>query len=442
MNKKIGIIIGVVVAVVAIVLGVVFLTPDKDAGNVDYISDYIEKTDDWKTAGLSEYGIDDEVEFSEAFESSAGNVYLIRNMEYNTGDALSVSTTYIAVETDDKIWISQCDTEDGGYVPELAEGHDVKFADVDGEDGEEVLVTLMHHNHGAPGRGQYATMVWKICDNGIKEIFNGKDLDNGFEIQLAEEYTAIVKNSAFNYEKELDCYNDEGLFFDENGSPIPDSNYDSIHPVWEMDAKDVDGDNENELICKQWIYLSESTFHEHDAVTVLKYSSASEVFEVVDAYVQVSAKPSYVPFDEIIENGAKGNEVYDVVFDAYKDFETYDGFVCGYASYAFYDIDKNGTDELIIETSTCEADRLYHFYTFDGERIVDVGQINGWHTTLSAKDGRVEAATGHSMGFMYTVYEFTGESLVQILYEEYEYDDDEGSDIEFGTEIEFTYYME
>lgn len=47
--------------------------------------------------------------------------------------------------------------------------------------------------------------------------------------------------------------------------------------------------------------------------------------------------------------------------------------------YYFYDIDKDGVKELLVEEGTCEADYIYKIYTISGGKSECLGQVFGFH---------------------------------------------------------------
>lgn len=51
-----------------------------------------------------------------------------------------------------------------------------------------------------------------------------------------------------------------------------------------------------------------------------------------------------------------------------------------YNNYYFYDIDKDGVKEMILQTGTCEADYMYDIYTIENGTAKYIGQTNGGHT--------------------------------------------------------------
>lgn len=53
-----------------------------------------------------------------------------------------------------------------------------------------------------------------------------------------------------------------------------------------------------------------------------------------------------------------------------------------YCRYYIADIDLDGTCELICETGTFQADRTAYVFTFDGERIIRLGDFITWHAEL------------------------------------------------------------
>lgn len=74
--------------------------------------------------------------------------------------------------------------------------------------------------------------------------------------------------------------------------------------------------------------------------------------------------------------------------------------------YTLYDIDKNGTPELIIKTGTCEAEFWFYIYTINGEELYKCGEIGGSH--LGLYGGNSAGMVGY-MAHMggYAVFQYT-----------------------------------
>lgn len=64
--------------------------------------------------------------------------------------------------------------------------------------------------------------------------------------------------------------------------------------------------------------------------------------------------------------------------------------MCGYAT---VDIIGDGREELIVETASCEGDRMCHFYTFDGEKAVSLGDLESVHVNLRIVNGKLKYTT-------------------------------------------------
>ncbi len=58
-----------------------------------------------------------------------------------------------------------------------------------------------------------------------------------------------------------------------------------------------------------------------------------------------------------------------------------------YAEFTMFDIDEDGTEELIVHEGTSEQSRKYHFYTIKGKEIISLGSLGAWHATLCDNDG-------------------------------------------------------
>ena len=57
-----------------------------------------------------------------------------------------------------------------------------------------------------------------------------------------------------------------------------------------------------------------------------------------------------------------------------------------YLMYYIYDIDKDGTKELLVQDGTCEADYVYKIYTIKDGECVYIDEISGFHTGFYADE--------------------------------------------------------
>lgn len=71
------------------------------------------------------------------------------------------------------------------------------------------------------------------------------------------------------------------------------------------------------------------------------------------------------------------------ITDAYKSvLVDYVGTNFEFDQYMIYDIDKDGTTELIVYCGTCEADAEFRFYTFNGKDAIYIGDFGASHSWL------------------------------------------------------------
>lgn len=65
-----------------------------------------------------------------------------------------------------------------------------------------------------------------------------------------------------------------------------------------------------------------------------------------------------------------------------------------YSSYAYVDIDDDGSDELVIHKGEAEVSRTYTFYTLVGGKPVKLGEVEAWHSALYKNGNRLIKANG------------------------------------------------
>ena len=81
-------------------------------------------------------------------------------------------------------------------------------------------------------------------------------------------------------------------------------------------------------------------------------------------------------------------------------------------SYCFYDMDRDGSPELIMKTGGCEADFMYHIFTMADGELVKCGWLSGSHAVLYANGeiGIVRYAA-HMGGYEVTINTLNGTAL-------------------------------
>lgn len=84
------------------------------------------------------------------------------------------------------------------------------------------------------------------------------------------------------------------------------------------------------------------------------------------------------------ENTSTGDvdylNIYGPLLD--KDYQEYGE----YMDYGVYDIDKDGTKELLLREGTCEADYMFQIYTIQNGESVYLDEISGFHTGFYADE--------------------------------------------------------
>ena len=453
MNKKIGIIIGVVVAVVAIILGVVFLGPDKDVSvddptenitdvmNQDEVADVTEEITETEeateesteeatkaeeseyipegpgigapqkpnimdetiylgSANLKKYGISTGCEISQPYPTLLGCVYLVR--DYNDDS----SKTYLFVTTQKDIVCEDLDFELPSVIS-LADSYMIKTVDLDGEAGEEIILNLF--NGGQGGAGGYNSYIFKIAKNKLVEMKqpDGVYEETGFTANLRAPYEIVVTNKYNDEECVISAKGNEEheRFFDAKGNPdgsceLACDSFFTFEPI-ELE------DGSYGVRRLQYSYIGSHANCLGYAETVIKYNANKKAFEVISA-----------------------NFGHPDVF-----VETF-----GYSEYAYCDINEDGVDEFIIHTGASEGDRTYDVYTYDENRLVYVGAIEGWHATLyDGKKTITMAAQTSGEGFYYT-YEMKNNRLKLVEKGDYTLDGNSSTLKNVGKAIEFKEY--
>ena len=93
---------------------------------------------------------------------------------------------------------------------------------------------------------------------------------------------------------------------------------------------------------------------------------------------------------------AEYGPIIDAAYSKY-----YDGIQV--MNYYFYDIDKDGVKELLVQNGTCEADYTYQAYTIQNNKSKYLGEISGFHTVFykdenGGKEKYIIQVQGYMMG--------------------------------------------
>ena len=405
MKKKIGIIIAVVVAIVAIVVGVIFLTQDKDpqaenpteapienisqnddANQDEETSTIMEETIDLFKVDLTKYGLTDDVEISVPHPTSLGCVYVVRDCGQEE------TQLYLFVTTKDTVMYHNTGIYTAGISVEgdAFGAFSLKAADLDGEKGEEIV--FLCNTGGNGGRGIYGNGVYKIHNDKIEEMEVSDEAP--FEVSLEAPRTVVFKNEKFDYEEKVVCDSDYESLFDEKGKPVA-KEYDG-HFFAPHEAEVYSDGEKTYITFTSYSYISRS-LDENIVTSVVDYvyDANAKKFVVSNASIMISHQD-------------------DLVHDPYDEYVASIAYMNGYT---YYDINKDGVDEFITHTGTCEQDRVYRIYTFADDKMYYAGEINGWHGAIYENDKNVVViSTGPAEEGMFVgsaTYELIDNKLVE-----------------------------
>jgi len=169
--------------------------------------------------------------------------------------------------------------------------------DVDGDKQDEVIIHQDVDMFG--GAGQYRTMVYKVSDDELKELFKSPSseglFDTGFRRSFLDGYNFQVRNIYSEYSEIFDFrhYDSKESFWDENGKPYNRDYWDEwdewdgsllwVDSFCDFKPTDIDNDGVFELECGQYTSLNSHADYIGDAKSVLKYNPKTQAFEVVSA---------------------------------------------------------------------------------------------------------------------------------------------------------------
>ncbi len=365
-------------------------TTDEDSVKLDIMKETI----DLNSVDLTKYGLTKDNDISVPYPTSLGCVYVVR--DYGKEE----EQTYLFVTTKDKVMYLNTEFPSYGQIP-VEKAHSLTTGDLDGKKGEEIV--LLANTGGNGGAGIYCNGIYKINNGKIVEMTISDEAP--FEVSLEAPYTVVFRNKKLNFEEKIVCDTDYEMLFDEKGNPV---------------AKEYDGGFYAPHEGRAWCWYGEKPYVNYESYSFLSRSmNNKEVYSSVD-YVYDSKTNQFVVSDVSVW-----------VSETEDDSQNYDenieneGYMNGYT---YYDINKDGVDELITQTGTCEADRAYHVYTFANGKMIYAGSFGGWHGALYTKGKSIiivsSGATEKGVLVMATTYELVNNKLVEKDVFEKEFTDD------------------
>lgn len=134
--------------------------------------------------------------------------------------------------------------------------------------------------------------------------------------------------------------------------------------------------------------------------------------------------------EENSESGGMKDAYQKILDDTYSKYQSSNG---KYLEYHVYDVDQDGTEELIVRNGTCEADYMWYLYTYSGGKAVSVDTFAGGHSALYTCSSGGFYCMHAQMGYE-EVYKYTlsnGKLTKQKTYEA-NFEQDESKYIEPG----------
>lgn len=211
-----------------------------------------------------------------------------------------------------------------------------------------------------------------------------------FEIQLKEDLTSIYWWIAFQ-DVWANKFDEKGNWYSLNGSTSKDVNYIEPYEVSESTATKI-GTYElkgNTLILHSEEYGTRTlNYQDQSEGDVFGYYTGKIFYE--DNY-DPGEYGENSPFtmwpygaeQKEFEENATVEEIYEVVLkNARLLYDFFDGTHDEWIEYYLYDMNCDGTNELILQTGTCEGDFIFRFYTITDGKAEEVGQTEAFHSGL------------------------------------------------------------
>ena len=202
-------------------------------------------------------------------------------------------------------------------------------------------------------------------DTGETETVSDEALNNVCGTSLY-----LSTNDDSQTEVELYCQNED------------DSNKDTLTTIENDGQYSVDVVGDKLLICMDRTAEETQTMYLAD----LDGNNMKEINQIekkTDSTAASTESTTATTEEASAENSSSGSgmkaayqKILDDTYAKYKD----DGGK--YLEYHVYDVDQDGTKELIVRNGTCEADYTWHLYTYSGGSASLIDTFNGGHTSL------------------------------------------------------------
>lgn len=216
-------------------------------------------------------------------DTSACTVYIF--CDYPEEDS-PYHSAYLAVSLGEKVLLKDLAEEQysGSYQDTLY------VCDVDGDGLDEIVVQQTVGMSG--GAGSYWSRIFKVRAEEIEVIFDSlivdaenaswDTFDTGFTSTFLRDRQVKIENTITGYSTTMDISNRyQDAFFDAEGKGT--TGYFHCDSFREFTPQDVDHDGVFELVCLQYASLYGHADYIGDAKTILKYNTASQGFEVMQA---------------------------------------------------------------------------------------------------------------------------------------------------------------
>lgn len=196
----------------------------------------------------------------------------------NTEDELYHYSRLVIKEEPQAITYNLSESGMGSYADLLY------ICDLDGDHADEIIVQRTVGMTG--GAGQYVSQIFKVERDQIIEIFNSSSanmFNTGFSSKMKDNYELVLINQYTNYETTVDISDKEylGIFYTEEGKLIKEIGI-WVDSFYSFSPIDVDKDGVFEIKVCQYVSLNGHSDGIGTAVSVLKYNSDTQEFEVIE----------------------------------------------------------------------------------------------------------------------------------------------------------------
>lgn len=229
--------------------------------------------------GLENVFIQEKFSFERVCAEEYGDVYLLADDRYG-GGGFPIDI-YLAIQCGGKLYVNDLSKWENNacYIT------DIELRDVDGNPDVEIILNV--DLGGVGGMGSYLSRVFDFKDGEIIEMFssdNENNFDTGYSIEILKDRKFKIKNKftgyseKFNDAREIDENSIYWWYNPQTGEPKSIELW--VDSFYQFSPIDIDQDGIYEILCRQYVCITDHADGLGTAKTILKYNNEINQFEI------------------------------------------------------------------------------------------------------------------------------------------------------------------